>query len=171
MINLEIFEQRERKRRKKWDKIGKDRQTHPSFLRRPLEMISTSSIFIIIVSKFARCPLGPGVTLNALSDYAASLLHFLSKFCNTQCSLCNAFSVQGLKKLSCSSNINHLFWRFMENLKWLLTSKELFAPWGPIIFVYMGQIPQDENVGQNVALFFKKKTLVWPNLIRRIWFF
>ena len=80
-------------------KIGKDRQTHPSFLRRPLKIISTSSIFIIIVSKFARCPLGPGVTLNALSDYAASLLHFLSKFCNTQCSLCNAFSVQGLKKI------------------------------------------------------------------------
>lgn len=49
------------------------------------------NIFILIVSMFSHCPLGPGVTLNALSDYAASLLHFLLKFFNTQCSLYNAF--------------------------------------------------------------------------------
>ena len=65
-----------------------------------LKVISSSSIFILMVCKFARCPLGPRVTLNALPDYAASLLHFLSKFCNTQCSLYNAlFSSRPKSKL------------------------------------------------------------------------
>ena len=54
-----------------------------------LKMISTSSIFILIVGKFARCPLGPGVTLNALSA-ADSLVIPIQ---------CEYFALEGLGKL------------------------------------------------------------------------
>ena len=86
-----------------------------------LRIISTSSIFILMVCKFVRCPLGPGVTLNALPDYAASLLHFLSNFCNTQCSLYNALfsSRPKSKSLACDD-------RFVLNLgRWQSSSLKL----------------------------------------------